>query len=639
MKFSKTINSLLPVLLLTLFSTKAFAQTCDSICTDGESCIAAALYPYVPDTETFASSICSAWTASGQTDKLYLIADENVWDGGYSSDPVYTNGSGTQAPIDVFVFDAMYLDYWKTKTVAVPASSVTNAADFVPYARTALTQGDGSMLALPMLGCTNIMFYRDGDSSMDGVTTLPEFVAVNPSGVYISPVPFDGTGAMMDMSGKTTMAVNYMVKGMLDNGTWPSMSPLDSSIVQEMTQLSQTASWYNALTGAIPSLPDVESQYIRAGYFSEGYGRTSIGFSESMSQMSDATRSQLKLKAFPWSDKANAPNMFYADVVGVNSASTFLENGGTLPFALANLMTGQTVVQNAIAPPSGALSYLFPARTSILNALSAQDPLYTQMAAVLNGKPSVLVNMPTTDRDAFHSRGQCPRAHPRLRLRRPMVSHHRWPGLLPPDRQSERRARHLGSGVKLASVRSAARHAGSGRSRAVDHSDDLRQRSPEQHRPVAHRCHRTLQSHRHAVNIGGWFLTDNFGIPKKYRIPNNTTIAANGYLVFHQDTSFGLGTVPFALNSQGEEVFLLSADAIGNLTGWAHGFEFGPAGQWRHLWTRRHQHGCRSLGDSNLPHPRLRQLGTKGRAHRRLRDQLPPAGSRLRRDDGGQRPR
>ncbi|MFT7130344.1 MAG: thiamine pyridinylase, partial [Gammaproteobacteria bacterium] len=77
----------------------------------------------------------------------------------------------------------------------------------------------------------------------------------------------------------------------------------------------------------------------------------------------------------------------------------------TLPFVLANLMTEQATMQNAIAPAGGALSYLFPARNSVLNALSVVDPLYTQMAAVLNDKPSILVSMPTDNRDTFHDFG------------------------------------------------------------------------------------------------------------------------------------------------------------------------------------------------------------------------------------------
>lgn len=392
-------------LFMPLLALSTEAQTCDEICTDGESCIAAAVYPYVPDMDSFTSAICSAWSSAGQTEKLYLIADDSVWDGGYDLNPVYTNGSGTQVPIDVFTFDAMYLEYWKTQTTPVPSGNISNQSDFISYAETALTDSNGDMYALPLLGCTSIMFYRDGDSAMDGVTTFSEFLSVNPAGVYISPVPFNDTGAMMNLAGKTTIGVDYMIKGYLDNGQWPDMSTLDNTIVQALADVSETASYYNALTGAIPNLTGVEDQYVRAGYFSEGYGRTTISFSESMSQMSDSTRDNLKLKAFPWTDNTSAPNMFYADVVGVNSQSSFLSNSGTLPFELANIMTEQATMQNAIAPSGGDLSYLFPARTSVLNALASESPLYGQMAAILSDKSTDLVVMPTTDRDSFHDFG------------------------------------------------------------------------------------------------------------------------------------------------------------------------------------------------------------------------------------------
>ncbi|MBK7998625.1 MAG: immunoglobulin domain-containing protein [Verrucomicrobia bacterium] len=79
-----------------------------------------------------------------------------------------------------------------------------------------------------------------------------------------------------------------------------------------------------------------------------------------------------------------------------------------------------------------------------------------------------------------------------------------------------------------------------------------------------------------AANIGGWFLTDAFGTPNKFRIPDGTSIPAGGYIVFYQSNSFGLGTNGFALSSKGDDLHLFSADASGNLTGWTHGFSFGP---------------------------------------------------------------
>lgn len=75
------------------------------------------------------------------------------------------------------------------------------------------------------------------------------------------------------------------------------------------------------------------------------------------------------------------------------------------------------------------------------------------------------------------------------------------------------------------------------------------------------------------VDIGGWFLTDNFGVPKNYRIPDGTSIPANGFVVFYASNSFGTA---FNLSSHGEEIYLFSGDANTNLTGYVHGFDFGP---------------------------------------------------------------
>lgn len=81
------------------------------------------------------------------------------------------------------------------------------------------------------------------------------------------------------------------------------------------------------------------------------------------------------------------------------------------------------------------------------------------------------------------------------------------------------------------------------------------------------------------VSVGGWFLTDNFANPKKFRIPDDTIIPAGGYLVFDEnDFNPTPGTPPsFAFSSLGEQVFLLSADLAGNLTGYAHGYVFGAS--------------------------------------------------------------
>jgi hypothetical protein len=82
-----------------------------------------------------------------------------------------------------------------------------------------------------------------------------------------------------------------------------------------------------------------------------------------------------------------------------------------------------------------------------------------------------------------------------------------------------------------------------------------------------------------AVNIGGWFISDDFGTPKKYRIANNTMIPAGGYLMF-DETQFNTPSnapTSFSFSSKGDEVFIFSGDANTNLTGYYHGYDFGAA--------------------------------------------------------------
>jgi hypothetical protein len=79
-----------------------------------------------------------------------------------------------------------------------------------------------------------------------------------------------------------------------------------------------------------------------------------------------------------------------------------------------------------------------------------------------------------------------------------------------------------------------------------------------------------------AAAIGGWYLSDDFSTPKKYRIPAGTTLGPGAYLVFNE-SQFNTGTSGFGFSARGDAIYLFSADAAGELTGYAHGFEFGPA--------------------------------------------------------------
>ena len=81
------------------------------------------------------------------------------------------------------------------------------------------------------------------------------------------------------------------------------------------------------------------------------------------------------------------------------------------------------------------------------------------------------------------------------------------------------------------------------------------------------------------MNLSGWFLSDDAGKPKKFRIADGTVIAAGGFLTFTeaQFNAVPLATNSFSLRAEGDQVYLFSADAAGHLTGFSYGFSFGAS--------------------------------------------------------------
>ena len=78
------------------------------------------------------------------------------------------------------------------------------------------------------------------------------------------------------------------------------------------------------------------------------------------------------------------------------------------------------------------------------------------------------------------------------------------------------------------------------------------------------------------VDVSNWYITDDPGTPKKYRIPAGNTIAAGSYLFFDEDDFNPTpGTPPsFSFSSVGDEAYIYSGNAAGELTGYHHGYAF-----------------------------------------------------------------
>lgn len=79
-----------------------------------------------------------------------------------------------------------------------------------------------------------------------------------------------------------------------------------------------------------------------------------------------------------------------------------------------------------------------------------------------------------------------------------------------------------------------------------------------------------------AVDIGHWWISDDYFQPQKYRIPSPWVVPAGGYAVF-SEADFNMGPTAFSFSSQGDEAFLFSGNSAGNLNGYAQGFDFGAS--------------------------------------------------------------
>jgi hypothetical protein len=81
------------------------------------------------------------------------------------------------------------------------------------------------------------------------------------------------------------------------------------------------------------------------------------------------------------------------------------------------------------------------------------------------------------------------------------------------------------------------------------------------------------------VSIAGWYITDDFEQPKKFRVPSGVTIPANGYHFVNGADLLAGATLqgPPSFSPAGGACFVFSANPVtGELTGYVQGFEYGP---------------------------------------------------------------
>lgn len=342
------------------------------------------LYPYVPRVDQFKNVLKAKWAALGTGIDLEIINDPNIWDGGYNKDP---------GGLDVFVFDALFLNKYRAGKLLVPLTSTdinpAGLGDFVPYAIDGVKNSDGSTYAaIPLLGCTNVLFYKDG-LGIENANTFDEVRNIVKTcqftGLVPGQVPHDGM--MLDISGKTTNATYYVATQYAMNGTYPFPTPtsINSQVTNRLQTLMTMSSYLNGTNGNLAS-------YQRGIWFGRGYGNSFVGFTESMWGVAKGNSNELPtnfgFKPLPlWDDGETTNPVFYADVIGVNTASKDVANAKKL----AALMGSKDVVvasSTGVGQPDGVPQYLLLTLKSAFDALAASYPVYNDMK-VMASNPNI----------------------------------------------------------------------------------------------------------------------------------------------------------------------------------------------------------------------------------------------------------
>ncbi len=379
------ITSALAVLLI-IWSCGTKRIGTKPIGSTAETTLAVALYPYVPRVEQFKAALASEW-GKVQPDIALNFLD---WDGGYSDNP--------PAGVDVYVFDAMFFEYFRSQgwLEAMSADEIDNLDDFVPYA----IQGvrlDSQYYAIPQLGCANVLFYEKDDEPLASANTLREVKSALSQCTYTSKIPPDRRGLMVDMAGGTTSAALYLDAVYSLNGQFPlplpwNQSQIDPNAMADVRSLLAMASYENGTT-------DQDVPYQHGQWFGQGWGRAFIGFTESMSAITPEARDNIAFKVMPLSDKVGSP-MFYADVIGVHPATRDRGTRG-LAVQLANVMASAATMVASTGPDGSNThpQYLMVARPSVFQELAHSFPIYNEMLSLITTNNPVMFKVSDQSRD------------------------------------------------------------------------------------------------------------------------------------------------------------------------------------------------------------------------------------------------
>ena len=333
------------------------------------------LYPWVPRVDQFKQVLEEKWAALDNGIELEVITDPSIWDGGYNTDPT---------GLDVFVFDALYLNKYRAADLLTSLTAAdinpNGLDDFVPYAIDGVKNSDGSTYAaIPLLGCTNVLFYKNG-LGIENADTFNEVKDIVKTCKFTGIVPGQSphNGMMLDIAGKTTNATYYVAAQYAMNGTYPFPTPasINSDVTDRLRTLMTMSSYENSTADSLAS-------YQRGTWFGQGFGNSFVGFTESMWGIAKGNGNSLPdnfgFKPLPlWNSGETTDPIFYADVIGVNTASSDVANAKKL----AALMASKDVVvasSTGVGQADGVPQYLLLTLKSAFDELATTYPVYSNM--------------------------------------------------------------------------------------------------------------------------------------------------------------------------------------------------------------------------------------------------------------------
>ncbi|MGL1861594.1 MAG: thiamine pyridinylase [Pseudodesulfovibrio sp.] len=350
------------------------------------------LYPDVPRIDQFKAAIEAEWA---KVEPNVSIIWDDSWGGGYSEDPAST--------LDIYVFDTLYLSYFQDQKLLynIPMSQVDDFDDFLEYAKTGVNNGD-TVLGIPQLGCTTVLFHRTDDTPMAEAVTLDDVVKALNTCTYYPEAPPASVGLMADFSNESANAGYYIQSLQCDEAKWPVVLPwdeseIDQNIIDYIKQVIAMSSFKNALY-------DAPISYQRGTWFGENKGRAYIGYSESVSTIPEDQYDTISVKVMPWANNTSgiAAPLFYSDVIGVHTAT---EGRGTTDLAikLANVMASADTLVAALGPYQGdGPQYLIPARNSAFQTLSDSYPMYQKIYTMVQDTTPIMFDAGTQARAWFN---------------------------------------------------------------------------------------------------------------------------------------------------------------------------------------------------------------------------------------------